>query len=222
MRRLELIPEHDSLMECIFCDAPQQVSVFLRKVIDGKFFPQNTLSGELAYISADNYNDSNFERAFMWFDTRCPSWPEMVQLKDFLWCPQEIVFQVHPRKEEYVNIKKTALHLWKAKDFMSQKTLRSTRSLVFKTLSLLQQERDCTELSFKEDIILGKRFVAILGGKDWPTWDEVCTIKKHCFGEDSTALQFNICKEIDLNQKHILILWDATDFNIKLPPKELV
>ena len=42
-----------------------------------------------------------------------PSWEEMCQIKDMFWNDDEAVIQVHPPKEEYVNLKENCLHLWR-------------------------------------------------------------------------------------------------------------
>ena len=45
--------------------------------------------------------------------TRCPTWEEMCEVKDAFFHPLEVVMQLHPSKEEYVNCHKYCLHLWK-------------------------------------------------------------------------------------------------------------
>jgi hypothetical protein len=44
---------------------------------------------------------------------RCPTWEEMVYVKDLFWGPEETVIQLHPPKSEYVNNHPNCLHLWK-------------------------------------------------------------------------------------------------------------
>lgn len=44
---------------------------------------------------------------------RCPTWDEMVWVKDLLFEEDEVVMQIHPKKEDYVNLAKNCLHLWK-------------------------------------------------------------------------------------------------------------
>lgn len=50
---------------------------------------------------------------------RCPTWEEMVFIKDLFWDPEEIVVQFHPRHSMYVNFHPYVLHLWRetGKDF---------------------------------------------------------------------------------------------------------
>lgn len=44
---------------------------------------------------------------------RCPNWQEMCFIKDLFFNDDECVIQYHPPKSNYVNICKTALHLWR-------------------------------------------------------------------------------------------------------------
>lgn len=44
---------------------------------------------------------------------RIPSWKDMCVLKDIFWGEEEEVYQIHPKKSEYVNISENCLHLWK-------------------------------------------------------------------------------------------------------------
>lgn len=42
-----------------------------------------------------------------------PSWNDMCVLKDVFWGEDEEVYQIHPKKREYVNVVDNCLHLWK-------------------------------------------------------------------------------------------------------------
>ncbi len=42
-----------------------------------------------------------------------PSWNDMSTLKDIFFDDEEEVYQIHPPKSHYVNIKENCLHLWK-------------------------------------------------------------------------------------------------------------
>lgn len=42
-----------------------------------------------------------------------PSWNDMCVLKDVFWGGEEEVYQIHPKKSEYVNAVDNCLHLWK-------------------------------------------------------------------------------------------------------------
>lgn len=45
--------------------------------------------------------------------TRCPTWAEMCQVKDWFWRPDECVMQLHPPESDYVNNHAFCLHLWR-------------------------------------------------------------------------------------------------------------
>ena len=42
-----------------------------------------------------------------------PTWNDMCVLKDIFFHDEEEVYQIHPKKSEYVNMKENCLHLWK-------------------------------------------------------------------------------------------------------------
>lgn len=44
---------------------------------------------------------------------RCPTWEEMCLVKDLFWDPDDVVWQVHPPRREYVNCHPYCLHLWR-------------------------------------------------------------------------------------------------------------
>lgn len=47
---------------------------------------------------------------------RCPTWQEMCLVKDAFFEDTEIVMQLHPSKDKYVNIHMYTLHLWRPHD----------------------------------------------------------------------------------------------------------
>lgn len=46
-------------------------------------------------------------------ENRCPDWDEMCRIKDMFWNDDEVVMQLHPAKNNYVNIMPNCLHLWR-------------------------------------------------------------------------------------------------------------
>lgn len=44
---------------------------------------------------------------------KTPSWEQMCKMKDIFWNEDEVCFQFHPKKEDYVNNMKYCLHIWK-------------------------------------------------------------------------------------------------------------
>lgn len=49
---------------------------------------------------------------------RCPTWDEMVMLKDLFFHPTELVIQYHPPKSHYVDVHPYCLHLWRPQEEM--------------------------------------------------------------------------------------------------------
>lgn len=47
---------------------------------------------------------------------KTPTWEEMCFIKDLFWDESEVVVQYHPAKDDYVNVAKTCLHLWRLQD----------------------------------------------------------------------------------------------------------
>ena len=44
---------------------------------------------------------------------RCPTWEQMCFMKDQFWNDDEVCYQLHPKKEDYVNNHNYCLHIWK-------------------------------------------------------------------------------------------------------------
>lgn len=44
---------------------------------------------------------------------KIPTWDDMCVIKDTFWNNDEEVYQIHPKKSEYVNLRSNCLHLWK-------------------------------------------------------------------------------------------------------------
>ena len=47
---------------------------------------------------------------------KCPTFEEMKMIKEKLFSEEEVVFQLHPREEDYINTHPYCLHLWKSND----------------------------------------------------------------------------------------------------------
>jgi len=49
-------------------------------------------------------------------DTFAPNWEQMSVVKQAFWKPNEVVMQLHPKEENYVDMHKDVLHLWSPVD----------------------------------------------------------------------------------------------------------
>ena len=165
--------------------------------------------------TAINFLDEDWEHALLFPITkkRCPTWPEMVRLKEFFWQKNDVAIQVHPTRANYINIHPYTLHLWHSREHCYD------LSVVREVTSSILKEKHSSFHSFSSSY-LGTRFIAIYGGSRWPTWEEVCHEKQRFFGPDCPAIQFNLDPQFDLNDNFLLTLWDAT--GIDLPPVRLV
>ena len=48
--------------------------------------------------------------------TRCPTWAEMCEIRDFFFSPDEWVMQLHPPRADYINHHEHCLHLWRPQE----------------------------------------------------------------------------------------------------------
>ena len=61
-------------------------------------------------------NEEGWEHVSVSFPKRCPTWDEMCVAKDVFWKDDEVCYQLHPARAEYVNIHNYCLHIWRPKD----------------------------------------------------------------------------------------------------------
>ena len=47
------------------------------------------------------------------FEKRMPTWDEMAEIKRMYFRPDEVCYQLHPAEQEYVNLHKYCLHIWR-------------------------------------------------------------------------------------------------------------
>lgn len=172
--------------------------------------------GKKGNVTGICFNDLEWEHVYMepLYGGRCPTWPEMVRLKEMFWDQKQPVIQVHPAAKDYINIQKYALHLWRLKDYVFDV------SDVIRTTKSLMETMKSDEPHIFQGASGGRRYIAIFGGNEWPTWEAVCLVKQTFFGEDMPAVQYNISSEDDLNDAYLITIWEAAD--IPLPPKILV
>lgn len=66
-------------------------------------------NGNLAVIVSDGMG---WEHASVSRPDRCPTWEEMMSVKELFWREDEWVIQYHPSRELNVNVHPFCLHLW--------------------------------------------------------------------------------------------------------------
>ena len=94
-----------------------------KRVIEVKRKVQNDKSTQLKLVIKSNYNNKNaivkFTRAIGWehlsvsFDDETPSWDFMQEMKELFWKDDEVCYQLHPKKSEYINNNEYCLHIWR-------------------------------------------------------------------------------------------------------------
>lgn len=65
-----------------------------------KFTIIASFRGEWDHVSVSNLN-------------RCPTWEEMSFIKDIFFKDDEAAVQYHPKKNDYINLHKYCLHMWR-------------------------------------------------------------------------------------------------------------
>ena len=156
-------------------------------------------------------NQIGWEHVSVSNDHRCPTFNEVVTIKEMFFNSGEIAFQIHPKKKNYVNFHNTCLHLWRPTN-VNVPTPDITA--VLNKYEFFSSKRVC-----KEGHINGTRYVAIYD-PNWANWDDVFQIKQKYFG-DTEVIQYHVSKATDLNNKSIILLWEHQN-NFSLPPKEFV
>lgn len=61
------------------------------------------------HVSVHAYNEARTKQ-------RVPTWKEMSFIKRLFWDGEDVVMQLHPREDEYVNCHPFVLHLWRPVD----------------------------------------------------------------------------------------------------------
>lgn len=156
-------------------------------------------------------NQYGWEHVSVSNHNRCPTFEEMVFVKEMFFRPGEVVFQLHPKKENYINFCETCLHLWRP----------SGINIPTPDISaVLSKYEFCSRKPiYRKGISNGIKYTAIYN-PNWATWQNVCQIKQECFG-DVEVLQYHVNRQQDLNEKKIILLWEYQN-NFVLPAKELV
>jgi hypothetical protein len=82
---------------------------------NGAFHVAGPRGARLVIIANDalERDARGWEHVSVSLSNRCPNWPEMCFVKDLFWEDEEIVFQLHPSKSEWINNYPYCLHLWR-------------------------------------------------------------------------------------------------------------
>ena len=97
----------------------KRIKTVYRKVQDDKSIQ---LKLEVHSYSASDKCLVKFTRALGWehlsvsHKNKIPSWNTMQEMKEMFWEDEEVCFQLHPAKSEYINNNEYTLHIWKSID----------------------------------------------------------------------------------------------------------
>lgn len=127
---------------------------------------------------------------------KCPSYQEMMMIKEKLFSEEDVVFQLHPREEDYINTHPYCLHLWKPNNC----------NMVVPPLNSINNDELTENTYFEYEGIIVRIKTGELDGwqvarvycftkdgkliKSNPTWDIMCKVKSLIFGEKDAAFQF--------------------------------
>lgn len=71
------------------------------------------VSGSSIWDEVFGSGTTPWEHASVSLPTVCPTWPEMCRVKNLFWDEEDLVVQYHPPKEDYVNMHKYCLHMFR-------------------------------------------------------------------------------------------------------------
>ena len=151
---------------------------------------------------------------------RCPTFEEMQMIKDKVFDEDELVYQIHPREEDYINTHPYCLHLWKPnKCNIKIPPINSVNDNYFRN-NYTYFEHDGIIVAIKITQIDGWQVARVncftKDGKlikSNPSWDIMCEAKSLVFGDRDAAFQFMTSSSYKHNG---LDIWYTN--NLKLMP----
>lgn len=128
--------------------------------------------------------------------SKCPSYEEMLMIKEKIFHDEETVFQIHPREEDYINTHPYCLHLWRPNncnmvipplysvgdDQLVENTYFEYEGVIIR---IKTGEIDGWQLARVYCFTKDGKFI-----KGGPNWDAMCKAKALVFGEKDAAFQF--------------------------------
>lgn len=80
---------------------------------NGAFFVPNRRDRRSAPLKIIASDGAGWEHVSVSLPDRCPTWPELCDVKALFWDAYDCVVQYHPADSEYVNNHRYCLHLWR-------------------------------------------------------------------------------------------------------------
>lgn len=186
------------------------------KYKNGEFYliiASNELGWDHVSVSLHRRNGANIKR--------CPSYEEMLMIKGKVFNEDEVVFQIHPREEDYINTHPYCLHLWKP----------NYCNIIVPPIYSLSDDKLIDGTYFEHEGIIVRIKTAEIEGwqvarvycftkdgrliKNGPNWDVMCIAKSLIFGDKNAAFQFMMSTT---NIDHTsLDIWYPKDLEL-MPP----
>lgn len=161
------------------------------KYRDGEFYlviVTNGLGWDHVSVTLHKKNGANIKR--------CPTYEEMLMVKEKIFNEEEVVFQLHPREEDYIDTHPYCLHLWKPNNC----------SMAVPPLYSLNNDELTESTYFEHEGIIVRIKTGEIDGwqvarvycftkdgrliKSGPNWDVMCEAKSFVFGDEDAAFQF--------------------------------
>lgn len=127
---------------------------------------------------------------------KCPTLDEMKKIKNIFFKDDEIVYQIFPSSDEYINEHPYCLHLWRPnnKDFSlpPHDFIDNDKEVKEQIMEL----DDCLchyKIIDLDNWILLRTYITTNNMqpiKSGPTWEQACQIKEKIFGTDDACAQF--------------------------------
>jgi|GEM_PF-898137 hypothetical protein len=192
---------------------------------NGAFIINKYKNGEFYFVIASNGQGWDHVSVFMHRKNgksikKYPTFEEMKMIKEKLFSEEEVVFQLHPREEDYINTHPYCLHLWKPNDC----------NMIVPPLNSVNSDELTEGAYFEHDGIIVRIKTGEFDGwqvarvycftkdgtpiKSSPTWDVMCKAKSLVFGEKDAAFQFMS----STSDKHVgLDIWYTKNLDL-MPP----
>jgi hypothetical protein len=95
----------DKRIQFIYRNTQTEKSIQLKLLVNAKY------NNKQAHVKFTSVLD--WEHLSVSFDDEIPTWDFMQEMKEMFWKDDEICYQLHPKKSEYINDNEYCLHIWR-------------------------------------------------------------------------------------------------------------
>ncbi len=163
---------------------------------------------KVTYCIADRLGD--WERVcFLAPKENALSYAELSDAKGHFWEEDEIVMKIYPSSITIRNVKTHQLYRSKDVTKRAENYLKARIKMMYEQAKVYYQP-DTTKAMVADN---GKVLI-IFGGEDWASFKEIERLKEKYWGKEKSVVQFFVSQALDLNPEHIVMLWDAENFEL--------